>query len=150
MCSYYANAFNSTKGSSVVQADIMAEKLPQNVFWEQRKQFKAGGTQTRVQQIKYYWGWCHRHKNAWKLAEHVSKIVSRFPVTAEDVQQFLCWRLIFPEPFQFSLPATLPLSLPSTRCAKENRNENRVFCRILLQYRCAPKTDQTFCVQCRE
>lgn len=32
MYSHYANAFNSTKGSSVVQAAITAEKLPQNVF----------------------------------------------------------------------------------------------------------------------
>lgn len=21
-------------------------------------------------QIKYYWGWCHSHKNAWKLGKH--------------------------------------------------------------------------------
>lgn len=57
-------------------------------------------------------------------------------------------KIDFPQAFQFSrrrFPATLPLSLPSTRCAKENRNENRFFCRISPQYRCAPKTDQTFC-----
>lgn len=95
-----------------------------------RKQSVARGTQTRIQQIKYYWGWCHRHKNAWKLAEHVWNIFSHFPAITEDVQQFLCWRLIFPKPFQFSprnFPATLPLSLPSTRCEKENSSENLFF-----------------------
>lgn len=59
----------------------------------------------KTQQIKYYWGWCHPHKNAWKLGKHVSstrtflcRLLLWFQL--KNVQQFLRWRLIFHMVFQ--------------------------------------------------
>lgn len=114
------------------------------------------GTTWKLKQIKYYWGWCHPHKNAWKLGKHVSKLFLAFQLKRKKMFNNFYVEIDFSQksfqrPFPFALAGLemFPLECHDKNPSLEERTQRpedvvwkSAFRRISHQYQCAPQTVQ--------
>lgn len=94
LCKYLLTIFSCRTSAWKLWREMQLTKL-----FDKQNVRHLGKAKMKTQQIKYYWGWCQPHKNAWKLGMHVSStrtFLCRPPqFQLKNVQQFLRWRLIF-------------------------------------------------------
>lgn len=67
LCKYLLTIFSCRTSAWKLWREMQLTKL-----FDKQNVRHLGKAKMKTQQIKYYWGWCQPHKNAWKLGMHVS------------------------------------------------------------------------------